>query len=107
MIQPSLSEDRKLASVGNIRMEDGTVKYVGSRRAYEMIEERRNNGFYNQYSVDADFEWAAPTDGPVPLKEECSDDKQQLGTKTKCDKNKPGIRGHVITNADDDTDDDT
>ena len=50
MARPTLTEDMILAKSGNIKMEDGTIKNMGIREAYEMIDQRRRSNFYDSTS---------------------------------------------------------
>ncbi len=52
-VRPTYREDIGLAQVGNIRMPDGTIKWVGDK-AYEIIHAREHYNYYN-YAIQLQY----------------------------------------------------
>lgn len=76
---PRLSEDMTLAKHGKIRMSDGAIKYIGSSKAYKLIEERNRTGFYASQGKELNMEWGlAPEDMPKVKEDTAHDDRPRF-----------------------------
>ena len=72
---PTFKEDISLARNGEIRMPSGDIHKVGVKKAFQIVDERERNGFYDAPELNPDIQWKNRK--PEPKKEPDTKIKEQ------------------------------
>jgi len=77
---PTFKEDISLARNGEIRMPSGDIQKVGVKKAFQTVDERERNGFYDAPELNPDIQWKNRR--PEPKKEPDTEIKEQTKSVT-------------------------